>query len=41
MTRATGVYDIVSQPYQGVLIEAPVEFWREFDEKKLKDAGFG
>lgn len=39
--RDDGSYNIAEGVYKGVALEAPVEFWKDFDEKKLRATGFG
>jgi len=41
MTYDTGSYDIIPFNYNGVELQAPKEFCINFDEKKLRAAGFG
>lgn len=39
--RDDGSYSLTEGTFQGVTLEGPIEFWKDFDEKKLRDAGFG
>jgi hypothetical protein len=41
MVRDDGAYNLVEGEYKGVKLEAPFSFWEEFDEARLRAAGYG
>lgn len=41
MTRNDGSYNITTGTYKGVQLEAPADFWENFDEVRFREMGYG